>query len=102
MAAAATARIANAHAGPDVSGEKLIEEADIDRAELFPEGHRRASTMSQAMRNASHMAPGAADPFPTMSKAVPCAGVVMIAGRPPATVTPRSKPSSFIAICPWS
>ena len=41
-------------------------------------------------------------PLPTMSNAVPCAGVVNTVERPPVTVTPRLKPLSLVAICPWS
>jgi hypothetical protein len=37
-----------------------------------------------------------------MSNAVPCAGVQKTVFRPPVTVTPRLKPFSFVAICPWS
>ena len=37
-----------------------------------------------------------------MSYAVPCAGVVIGSGSPPCTVTPLEKPSSLIAIWPWS
>ena len=39
---------------------------------------------------------------PTMSNAVPDAQVAIGTGSPPWSVTPRSKPSSFIAIWPWS
>ena len=58
--------------------------------------------MRQARSKALNMAPGLALPAPAMSYAVPWAGVVMGMGRPPCTVTPRSKPISFIAIWPWS
>jgi hypothetical protein len=37
-----------------------------------------------------------------MSNAVPDAQVATGTGRPPCSVTPRSNPISFIAICPWS
>ena len=37
-----------------------------------------------------------------MSKALPLAQVATGTGRPPCSVTPLSKPMSFIAICPWS
>ena len=40
--------------------------------------------------------------MPTMSKAVPCAGVVETMGNPAVIVTPRLKPLSLVAICPWS
>src|SRR4051794_2209556 len=77
----------------------------VSTAQVLPErlpDRHRDTAISQAMRKASRIAPGSATPLPAMSKAVPWAGVVMMAGRPPATVTPRSNPSSFIAICPWS
>src|SRR5215813_8385099 len=57
----------------------------------------RAASVSAAI-----MAPGLAMPLAAMSCAVPCAGVVTGNGSPAASVTPRSKPSSFIAIWPWS
>ena len=41
-------------------------------------------------------------PLPTMSNAVPCAGVVNTVSSPPVTVTPRLKPFSLVAIWPWS
>src|SRR5689334_5311364 len=53
-------------------------------------------------RIALSRAPVVATPRPTMSKAVPCAGVVKTVASPPVTVTPRLKPLSFVAICPWS
>lgn len=37
-----------------------------------------------------------------MSYPVPCTGVQIGNGKPPSSVTPRSKPSSRIAIRPWS
>jgi hypothetical protein len=40
--------------------------------------------------------------WPVMSKAVPCAGVVIGIGNPPWIVTPLSNPNSLSAICPWS
>ena len=46
--------------------------------------HHRDITISQAIRKASRIAPGSATLLPAISKAVPCAGVVMIAvDRPP-------------------
>ena len=43
-----------------------------------------------------------ATPLPTMSNAVPWAGVVNTVASPPVTVTPRLKPLSLVAIWPWS
>src|SRR5260370_41009671 len=51
-----------------------------------------------ASRTALSSAPVEATPLPTMSKAVPCAGVVKIVSSPAVTVTPRLKPRSFVAI----
>ena len=61
---------------------------------------RRA--MRAASSSAARVAPTLAMPWPAMSYAVPCAGVQIGNGKPPISVTPRSKPISFIAIWPWS
>ena len=53
-----------------------------------------------ATSNALCMLTSLAMPFPTISKAVPCAGVAITTGRPPWTVTPPSNDNSFIAIWP--
>src|SRR5262249_41564345 len=86
-----------------------VQRGEIDssgRPELFrdraqPDLHApvaiRAASVSAAI-----MAPGVAMPLAAMSCAVPWAGVVTGNGSPAASVTPRSKPSSFIAIWPWS
>src|SRR5262245_60452627 len=58
--------------------------------------------MSAASNSAARVAPTDAIPRPAMSYAVPCAGVQIGKGKPPRSVTPRSKPISFIAIWPWS
>ena len=74
-------------------------------AAVFPDFRRqvgRAAPIFAASRNACVIASALALPCPAMSKAVPCAGVVIGAGKPPATVTPRSKPSSLTATWPWS
>jgi hypothetical protein len=59
-----------------------------------------ALSLQSGFGKASYMAPTLALFWPAMSKTVPCAGVATGMGRPPATVTPRSKPNSLIAICP--
>src|SRR5262249_35369996 len=58
--------------------------------------------MSAASNSAARVASTDAIPWPAMSYAVPCAGVQIGKGKPPRSVTPRSKPISFIAIWPWS
>ena len=58
--------------------------------------------MAQAVRKALRAGSGRAVSAPAMSYAVPWAGVAIGTGSPPSTVTPRSKPSSLIAIWPWS
>src|SRR5262249_52932118 len=76
------------------------------RAELLRDPAQRdvhASGASWAAScSAAVMAPGCAAALGAMACAVPRAGVVPGKGRPAASVTPRSKPSSFIAIWPWS
>src|SRR5262249_8073679 len=49
-------------------------------------------------RTACSSAPVVAMPLPTMSKAVPCAGVAKGISRPAVMVTPRWKPLSLVAI----
>src|SRR3954452_25319720 len=63
-------------------------------------GYYDLAAIRQAIAKASFIAPTSAIPCPAMSKAVPCAGVVIGTHRPPAIVTPRSNPRSFKAICP--
>ena len=58
--------------------------------------------MTQARSKAAWNAPTRVTPRPWVSKPVPWAQVVVGTGSPPATVTPRQKPISFMAICPWS
>jgi hypothetical protein len=60
------------------------------------------AAISAASLNASIRPSGFATLRPTMSKALPLAHVATGTGRPPCSVTPLSKPISFIAICPWS
>src|SRR5512140_2099006 len=62
----------------------------------------RLAASRAARRTACSSAPVFALPLPTMSKAVPCAGVVKTVFNPAVTVTPRLKPCSLVAICPWS
>ena len=62
--------------------------------------HEMACPRRKTSRKASRMGPTLAIPFPAISKAVPCAGVAMGFGRPPWSVTPFSKPMSFMAIWP--
>ena len=57
-----------------------------------------AAPMRAAIASAFCIACVFAMPRPAISYAVPCAGVVIATGRPPWTVTPRSKPINFIAI----
>ena len=63
---------------------------DLDRHQLGGEPHR-------ALQRA-----GLGDALPTISKAVPCDGVVKTVSSPAVTVTPRLKPRSLVAIWPWS
>src|SRR5690606_6621242 len=63
---------------------------------------RRLRAIFAASSKAARVAPMFAMPFPAMSYAVPWAGVRTGMANPPSIVTPRSKPMSFIAICPWS
>jgi len=75
-------------------GKNVVDLKRMDQTLLCP--------IRQAIWNAWAMAPTFALPLPAMSNAVPWAGVVIGIGRPPCTVTPREKPISLIAICPWS
>ena len=45
---------------------------------------------------------GSASPVPAMSKAVPWSTLVRKKGKPTVTLTPVSKPMSFMGMCPWS
>src|SRR5262249_28280733 len=68
-----------------------------------PRSPRTAGGASRgASRTACSSAPVVALPWPTMSNAVPWAGVVKTVSRPAVTVTPRLKPLSLVAIWPWS
>src|SRR5687768_11754029 len=58
----------------------------------------RPAASRAASRNAYPSPPGSASPRPTMSKAVPCAGVVKTVFKPAVTVTPLLNPSSLVAI----
>jgi len=67
---------------------------------LWPIAARRA--ICPASSTAARGAPRFVTPRPSISYAVPRAGMQIGNGNPPSSVTPRSKPMSFIAIRPWS
>jgi hypothetical protein len=51
IAAGTAARVENSHAGHDVAAQELIEEIDVDRAELLLEGGHRFKRMIQDGRS---------------------------------------------------
>src|SRR5262249_19507132 len=73
----------------DEAGDVIGQRAHEDGASAVSRAHSRTACSS---------APVVAMPLPTMSKAVPCAGVAKGISRPAVTVTPRWKPLSLVAI----
>src|SRR6185369_2831679 len=80
------------------AGTRQATASALVRYSFFP----LAAAIRAAMRSACSSAPVSALPWPTMSNAVPWAGVVNTVSRPAVTVTPWLNPSSLVAIWPWS